>query len=878
MRRRRARLIGMALCVGIAVTLLSSLGMFFVASKASMTEQAISGVPVDWQVQLSQGADLIQSVQTIEHSHGVVESQPVGYGDVVYLRTYTGGTVQTTGQGKALGIPDEYASLFPGEVRFLIGSSQGILLAQQTAANLQATVGDTVTVGLPGGTQTELRVQGIVDLPAADSLFQSIGGTTGAGPTAPPDNVVLMPLPTWHQLFDQLAITNPNSVQMQIHVKLANSLPTDPGAAYADAIQRAHNLEAELGGTGIVGNNLAAKLDGARSDAAYAQILFLFLGLPCAVIAALLVYVIAMSGRDRRRQEQALLMIRGASARQVLRLAAAEAALIGGLGVVLGFGGAMLAGRLAFDTLRFGATPIQAVSWIIASGVLGFAISFATILLPAWRDIGVLTVRAAQATIISPRPPLWSRIYLDLIMLASGGIIFWQSMQNAYTVVIAPEGIPNISINYLTLLAPIMLWVGFALLAWRLSNLMLARGKPFLRRAVALIAQGLSGVVTASMSRQRSLLSRGLVMLALATSFAVMIAVFNTTYTHQAEVDAQLTNGADVTVSTTASSGLPEGLPQSVRSMTGVIDAEPMQHRFAYVGKDLQDLYGIDPELISNATPMSNAFFSGGSAHEILGKLASRPDGLLVSAETVNDFQLQPGDLIRIRLQFASDHAYHLVDFHYLGIAREFPTAPRDSFLIANASYVSQQTGSPAYETLLVKTSVSPPVVAGRIRDLLGPASGATVQDVETQLHITLSGLTAIDLSGLTKLELVFAVILAAAASGLVFILGLAERRRILAISSALGANARQLSSFVWSEAFFVTVGGIVVGAIAGWSLSVVVVRIMSGVFDPPPEHLFVPWAYLAVVLAIVIAAVLAAGIVIIRAAQKPAIEIIRDL
>ena len=277
-------------------------------------------------------------------------------------------------------------------------------------------------------------------------------------------------------------------------------------------------------------------------------------------------------------------------------------------------------------------------------------------------------------------------------------------------------------------------------------------------------------------------------MLALATSFAVTIAVFNTTYTHQAEVDAQLTNGADVTVSTTASSGLPEGLPQSVRSMTGVIDAEPMQHRFAYVGKDLQDLYGIDPELISNATPMSNAFFSGGSAHEILGKLASRPDGLLVSAETVNDFQLQPGDLIRIRLQFASDHAYHLVDFHYLGIAREFPTAPRDSFLIANALYVSQQTGSPAYETLLVKTNVSPPVVAGRIRDLLGPASGATVQDVETQLHVTLSGLTAIDLSDLTELELVFAMILAAA-SGLVFVLGLAERRRIFAISASLGAN-----------------------------------------------------------------------------------------
>jgi len=871
-------LIGMVLCVGLAVILVSSLGMFFVASKARMTEEAAAGVLVDWQVQLSQDADLMQSIQTIKHSPGVVEAQPVGYADVVYLRTSTGGTVQTTGPGKALGIPDEYASSFPGEMRFLVGSSQGVLLAQQTAANLQATVGDTVTVGLPGGAQVELPVQGIVDLPAADSLFQSIGGTTGAGPTAPPDNVVLMPLSTWHQLFDQLAVSNPNSVQMQVHVKLANGLPTDPGAAFTDVIHRAHNLEAELAGTGIVGNNLAAQLDGARSDAIYAQILFLFLGLPCVVLAALLVYVIAMSGRNRRRQEQALLMIRGASARQILRLTSTEAALVGILGVVLGLGGAVLAGRIAFGTSQFGATPTQAVFWLIASVVLGLSISFTTILLPTWSDVRGLTVRAAQLTITNPRPPLWSRIHLDIIFLAGGGIIFWQSMRNAYQVVLAPEGVPTISINYLTLLAPLMLWIGFALLAWRLSNLTLTRGKRFLRRSVSMIAQGLSGVVTASMSRQRSLLSRGLVILALAVSFALTVAVFNTTYAHQARVDAQLTNGADVTVSTTASSGLPEGLPQSIRNMTGVIDAEPMQHRFAYIGKDLQDLYGINPELIQKATPMSDVFFSGGSANQMFSRLASRPDGVLVSAETVNDFQLQPGDLIRIRLQFTSDHAYHTVDFHYIGIVREFPTAPRDSFLVANEAYIARETGSSAYETLLVKTSGSPPIVAGSIRDLLGLASGATVQDVVTQLHITLSGLTAIDLSGLTKLELVFAVILATAASGLVFILGLTERRRILAISAALGANSRHLSSFIWSEAFFVTASGIVLGALAGWSLSLVMVRIMSGVFDPPPEHLFIPWAYLALVLGIVIAAVLAAGVVMIRAAQKPAIEIIRDL
>jgi putative ABC transport system permease protein len=138
--------------------------------------------------------------------------------------------------------------------------------------------------------------------------------------------------------------------------------------------------------------------------------------------------------------------------------------------------------------------------------------------------------------------------------------------------------------------------------------------------------------------------------------------------------------------------------------------------------------------------------------------------------------------------------------------------------------------------------------------------------------------LTAIDVAGLTRLELTFAFILAACASGLVLGLGLAERRRMFAIASALGARTRQLASFVWSEAIFVAVGGVVLGTLAGWGLSFVIVKVLTGVFDPPPEHLSVPWAYLVVLMAVTIAAVLVAGWSMIRATKRPAAELIRDL
>jgi putative ABC transport system permease protein len=95
---------------------------------------------------------------------------------------------------------------------------------------------------------------------------------------------------------------------------------------------------------------------------------------------------------------------------------------------------------------------------------------------------------------------------------------------------------------------------------------------------------------------------------------------------------------------------------------------------------------------------------------------------------------------------------------------------------------------------------------------------------------------------------------------------------------AALGARSRQLASFVWSEAIFVTVGGIVLGALAGWGLSFMIIKILTGVFDPPPAHLFVPWVYLTALGAVTCATIVAAGSGVIRSMRRPAADIVRDL
>ncbi len=873
-RRRTGRLLGQAAGVALVVLLLGSLGTFFTAARGRMTSQAFAAVPTDWQILVTGGADVTVAQKTVLAGPGVTAAATVSFADTTGFKATISGTTQTTGPGKVLGLPPGFAASFPGEIRPLVGAADGVLLFQQTAANLGASVGSTVSVGLPGGGSATETVAGIVDLPYSDSLFQSIGVAAGSAPQAPPDNVMILPAATWQQVF---ASAPSGSTATQIFTSLSSQLPTDPGAAFADVVGRAKNVEASLAGGGLVGDNLGAQLDATRKDAVYAELLFLFLGLPGVIIAGLLTSVIASSGRERRRREQALLRVRGASPRRIVRLAAWEAGLTGVIGVSLGLAGGALMGRLAFGTSSFGATTAQAVAVAIVAGVSGFALSAATVVVPAWKDARALSIANARAVVGTPKRPLWMRTYIDVLSLGAGSLIYWQAVKSGYQVVLAPEGVPTISVSYFTLIAPLLFWVGAALLIRRVGGTALKRGRAVLARLVRPLAHGLSGVVGAGMSRQRTPLARGLTLMALAASFAVSVSVFNSTYAAQSRVDAQLTNGADVAVTTAAATGLPATLAAAVSKLPGVAGAQPMLHRFAYVGNDLQDLYGVNPGTIGSVTNMSNAFFGSGTATQVLATLAATPNGVLVSDETVISFQLKPGDTLQLRLQFA-DHQYHTVPFVYVGIAREFPTAPHDSFLIANSSYVAAQTGNPAAQTLLIKTNGSPPAVAASVRQLLGTASGANVQDIVTQQKITLSGLTAIDLAGLTRLELVFALLLAAGASGLVLALGLAERRRMFAIASALGAKPRQLAAFIWSEAGFVAIGGSILGGLVGWSIAQVIVKILTGVFDPPPEHLSAPYGYLIALGGATALAIILAGVGMLRATHKPTMSILRDL
>jgi len=512
------------------------------------------------------------------------------------------------------------------------------------------------------------------------------------------------------------------------------------------------------------------------------------------------------------------------------------------------------------------------------AAVVGLAIAAAAIAVPAWRVARATTVAGQRAAVgRRGRAPWWARAGLDLMALAVSAFVFWQASRNGYNLVLVPEGVPQVSVNWYAMLAPVLAWVGGGLLAYRIADLALRRGRGALTTALRPVAGELAPIVGATMGRQRRLLATAATIVALTAAFAASTAVFNSTYEAQAEVDARLTNGADVTVAESPGARVAPSKGRSLAAVPGVSSVEPLQHRYAYVGADLQDLYGVRPQTIGAAGKLQDSWFSGGSARRLVGLLASHPDGVLVSAETVRDFQLHPGDRLNLRLQNGVTNAYRTVPFRYIGIVKEFPTAPRDSFFVTNASYVARASGSDAVGTFLIQTDgTSPTTVARRVAATAG--AGAKVTNLDQQRKVVGSNLTAVELTGLTRIELGFALVLAVAASGLVLALGFQERRRSFALAGALGARPKQLGGFVWGESLYVAGAGIALGVALASALSWMLVKVLTGVFDPPPSVPSVPWGYLGILLALTLAAVLAAGALTLRRLRRPDIDVLRDL
>jgi putative ABC transport system permease protein len=435
------------------------------------------------------------------------------------------------------------------------------------------------------------------------------------------------------------------------------------------------------------------------------------------------------------------------------------------------------------------------------------------------------------------------------------GLIYWLTAKTGFSAVVNPDSNPTLSLSVYMFFAPALLWIGATLVLVRLRGRFLGW---VVGRAAGERARSPRGFLLASAARRGGAINRGLIVVGLLLAFGVNVGIFSATYNQQAAVDAQLTLGADVTATAAPGVATTHNLAATVAAVPGVRATTGVDHGYAYVGPDLQDTYGIDASSFTKATSLRDSYFLGSTAAQAMSRLSSTRDGILVGKETITDYSLKTGDLLRLRVLDHRTGRFTVVPFHVVGVVQEFPSAPKDSFMVANGSYLSGVSHSGGPNTIFAKTSGDPAAVATRVAAATSTA-GAEVHNIREQTAKTTSSITTVDLVGISRIEEAFAIALAAAAMGLFVALGIAERRQEFATMAALGTPLRRIGAFVWSEAALVLGAGLVLAAGLGWLLSQMLVAMLQHVFDPPPDALAIPWGYLAALGGAAVIATLAA-------------------
>src|SRR5205085_7488785 len=115
-----------------------------------------------------------------------------------------------------------------------------------------------------------------------------------------------------------------NAIQWQVQAQVdPSSVGGTPAQAYTLAGGIVHRVERSLPGQVQFVDNLSDQLNGAASDALYAEALYIMLAVPGALAALGLVYLAALGTVESDGRDIALLRARGASRKELFGLALA---------------------------------------------------------------------------------------------------------------------------------------------------------------------------------------------------------------------------------------------------------------------------------------------------------------------------------------------------------------------------------------------------------------------------------------------------------------------------------------------------------------------------------------------------------------------------
>jgi len=660
------------------------------------------------------------------------------------------------------------------------------------------------------------------------------------------------------------------------------------------------DIQQRLPGVQLVRSPMEA-LERHREQVRVLTVTLALFAVPLLVVIGYFVLQVAGMTVARQQQEMAILRSRGSSRWQVLGLALGEVLLLGAAAWAAGLPlGLLLAHVISWTVsfLRF--APLDAPTPALLPASPWHALATVLMALPA---VALPALSAAGRTIISykseraraTRPPLWQRLYLDILLLIPA-VYGYQQLRLSGMI-----GVPGVTVgtddpfrNPLLLLAPALMVFAGTLVGMRFL--------PLLLRALAWIAGLLPGValVTALrfLARMPGAYGGPALLVALTLALATFTSSMALTLDRHSEERAYYRGAADVrlvypgaAITSANIAGDREIAPAETSldlsggtlGTTGEADTTPST---AYLFVPIEE-YLLIPGvtgatrvapgkvdiIVGSARPISGIFYgvdrttlaavladawrpdyADESLGALMNRLADYPDAALVSETFATQQGLRIGD--RFTLAMNDRGQTQNITFTIVGMLRYFPTLYDQGppFVIGNLDYsFDSQGGLYPYEvwlSLAPDASLQTVAAAGigyGLRMIRSTPQTLLDLDLRRPERQGLFGLLSVGFLATTMVTVI----------GFVAYTLLSFQRRLveLGVLRAIGLSTRQLSMLLVFEQMLVVGFGAVSGTLVGILTSrlfIPFLQVRTGVYpETPPFVVRIDWERIALVYGI---------------------------
>lgn len=765
---------------------------------------------------------------------------------------------------------DHYAS-----IRIVSGQlmDSGTMLSVEAARSLSVEPGSEIELTVPGRTRPlRLPVTGTVDLAQAQPLFSSRKASKFEEFLYVPNVVVISP-----EMFLDVVVTAFDRVRATVGT-VTKSFPVleadvllDRGPLEADpatALEQTTAVTAAIDrigpGQGYVLDNISNALAVASVDASTGRRMFLFLGLPGALLAAFLAAYAASILAATERQEHAILRVRGADRHHLRTIALTKSLAIACVGSIVGvlLGLVSTAIVLTADTV-FAATPADLTRSAILSATVGLVVTAIALYVPARRSVKREVSEQRRALREAPAP-LWRRFGLDVALVVAAVVLEITAVRRGALDPPAGSVFAGIAISLPTnlLSIPLLAWVGGLLLCVR-SLVAIASHAPAPAHHFGPVVRG---VLSRSLRRRAVDLTGGILGLGLVVAFGAGLAVFAATYDAAKDADTRFTLGSDIRITPSVLAPSRPGADDASEFLVpGVAGVSPVVfdvENAVLIGPHNQqrtNLVAVDPSTLSAVAPLPDQVFVEATAADTMAALAADPRGVLVDEETADDLSVDVGDRVGIILALGTKR--EIQDrFRVGGLFERFSGMPEGANLVVNLDRYREVTGIRPIDFFLA--SVEDDSAAGMARAIgsltSGPGQAAPIHIVstETTLAKDQSSLTAVNVNGLVRLNTFYALVMSATAIA-IFVFGLILHRRGEYVAlRALGMASREVRALVIVEAAIVTLCGLVAGLLVGTLTAFLSIGVLRGLFVLDPRITLPAGRFTAIGLIVIVAAI----------------------